>query len=138
MTIKPGYESLASVLNMALEQAQHQKGDERHTRNGKESNFIDQYMMRGASIHGIGGPLFQAGKKIEEVYSLPTNEAKIAELLGAINYIAGAVLMLQGQEIVRNDTKNCMDKPATITASEIINEMEIGIDTSRRYLRKPK
>lgn len=120
MTIKPGYESLAVVLNLALEQAQSEKGSERHTRNGKEANFTDQYMIRGSRIHGMNGPLFQAGKKIEEVYSLPTKEAKIEELLGAINYIAGAVMWLQKeQELVPNDTKDCTDTPATITAKDI-------------------
>lgn len=47
---------------------------------------------------GLGYPLGQAVKKIYESQRLPTKQPAIAELLGAINYIAAAVIVLEEKE----------------------------------------
>jgi len=48
---------------------------------------------------GIGGPLFQAMKKCQEATRLPTVERQTTELLGAINYLAAAVILLREQQV---------------------------------------
>lgn len=87
----PGYETLAAVLQRAYDQAAKGKGKERHA-NGEP--FDEQVMQDGAKRFGVGGLLFQAYKKSEESQRLPQDRA-IVELLGAINYLAGAVIALE-------------------------------------------
>lgn len=87
----PGYESLADVLRRAYEQAAVGKGQERHAQG---EPFHRQVMQDGARRFGVGGLLFQAFKKSEESQRLPQDKA-IAELLGAINYLAGAVIAIE-------------------------------------------
>jgi len=87
----PGYESLAGVLKLAYDQASVGKGDERHA---KGQPFDKQVMQVGADQFGVGSLLFQAFKKAEESQRLPHDRA-VAELLGAINYLAGAVIALE-------------------------------------------
>lgn len=84
----PGYELLADVLHRAFNQAAIGKGKERHA-NGEP--FDEQVMQDGARRFGVGALLFQAFKKSEESQRLPV-ERGIAELLGAIVYLAGAVI----------------------------------------------
>lgn len=87
-----GYESLADVLSRAYEQASEGKGKERHASEGQA--FEDQPMMAiNQSLGSIDGFLFQAAKKAQEARRLPAGRAQ-AELLGAINYLAGAVIAL--------------------------------------------
>lgn len=83
-----GYESLADVLARAFDQAAHGKGKERHA-NGEP--FTDQVMQDGAKRFGTGALLFQAFKKSEESQRLPLDRG-VNELLGAIVYLAGAVI----------------------------------------------
>jgi hypothetical protein len=87
----PGYEKLADVLVLAYDQAASGKGHERHA---KGQPFHEQVMQVGAAQFGVGALLFQAFKKSEEAQRLPKNRA-IAELLGAINYLAGAVIAIE-------------------------------------------
>lgn len=87
---KPGYELLCVVLSDAFNQAAHGKGHDRHA-NGEA--FEKQVMADMARRFGIGALLGQAFKKSEESQRLPYVQAR-RELLGAINYIAGAVLEL--------------------------------------------
>lgn len=87
----PGYESLADVLRRAYEQAAVGKGQERHAQG---EPFHRQVMQDGARRFGVGGLLFQAFKKSEESQRLQQDKA-IAELLGAINYLAGAVIAIE-------------------------------------------
>lgn len=87
---KPGYESLTKVLSDAFDQAAHGKGHDRHA-NGEP--FDKQVMSDMARRFGIGSPLGQAFKKCEESQRLPYDAAR-RELLGAINYIAGAIIEL--------------------------------------------
>ena len=87
-----GYECLANVLQMAYNQAAVGKGVERHAAVGEP--FADQVMQVGAAKFGTGALLFQAFKKSEESQRLPHDRA-VNELLGAIVYLAGAVIALE-------------------------------------------
>ncbi|HZZ06302.1 hypothetical protein [Paraburkholderia sp.] len=87
----PGYDSLASVLRRAFEQASKGKGAERHA---QSSPFEAQPMQTISELVGIGFTLGQAMKKAQEAQRLP-HDAAIRELLGAINYIAGAVIFME-------------------------------------------
>jgi hypothetical protein len=93
----PGYESLAEVLQRAYNQAAVGKGVERHSAAGEP--FHEQVMQIGAAKFGVGSLLFQAFKKSEESQRLPHDRA-VNELLGAINYLAGAVIALE----IKKDT----------------------------------
>lgn len=88
-----GYESLAGVLHEAYAQAAVGKGHERHS-NGER--FEDQVMGDMAHRFGVGALLGQAFKKSEESQRLD-DERGIKELLGAINYLAGAVIAIRRQ-----------------------------------------
>jgi len=88
----PGYEQLASVLERAYQQAAVGKGAQRHVNAGEP--FHEQVMQIGAKRFGVGCLLFQAFKKSEEAQRLPVDRA-VAELLGAINYLAGAVIAIE-------------------------------------------
>lgn len=92
-----GYHTLANVLQMAYNQAARGKGVERHAAVGEP--FHQQVMQIGAAKFGIGALLFQAFKKSEESQRLEHDRA-VNELLGAINYLAGAVIAL---ELARGD-----------------------------------
>lgn len=86
-----GYESLAMVLQRAFVQAAHGKGKERHAQG---EAFDHQVMQDMARRFGVGALLGQAFKKSEESQRLPQDRA-VNELLGAINYLAGAVIALE-------------------------------------------
>lgn len=90
----PGYEELATVLVRAFEQAAHGKGKERHAQG---EPFTQQVMQDMARRFGVGALLGQAFKKSEESQRLPHDKA-VAELLGAINYLAGAVIAMEGRQ----------------------------------------
>ena len=85
----PGYEKLADVLQRAYNQAAHGKGKERHARD--DEPFHEQVMAEMAKRFGTGALLGQAYKKSEESQRLPLDRG-VAELLGAIVYLAGAVI----------------------------------------------
>lgn len=87
----PGYECLAEILQAAMDQASKGKGAERHA---NELPFDRQPMQRISDAVGVGFCIGQAMKKAEESQVLPEGR-DVAELLGAINYLAGAVLFLQ-------------------------------------------
>ncbi len=87
--VKPGYEGLAAVLDDALEQAQSGKGKERHARG---EVFEDQLICELGCQVGLGFLLGQAIKKAVESQRLPGKRG-IAELHGAINYLAAAALL---------------------------------------------
>lgn len=90
-----GYETLEEVLKDALKQAAIGKGRTRHANNRP---FTQQPMQDLIRQHGLGFATGQAAKKAQEVHGLPTAETKIHELLGAINYLAGAVVSLRQAE----------------------------------------
>jgi hypothetical protein len=90
----PGYEKLARALIAAYDQAAAGKGKERHANN---QPFEDQPMSTiNRALGSIDGFLYQAHKKSLESKRLPLPRAQ-AELLGAINYLAGAYIELQRQ-----------------------------------------
>lgn len=86
-----GYESLRDVLDRAYAQASSGKGAERH---GQDKPFDQQPMQELISLYGPGFALGQAAKKAQESQRLPAGR-DVAELLGAINYLAGAVIALE-------------------------------------------
>lgn len=90
----PGYGALENVLSRAYNQAASGKGNERHA----AGEPFDQQPMQtiSALVGGDGGLLFQAIKKIHESQRL-NHAAGIAELLGAINYLAGAIIYREAQ-----------------------------------------
>jgi len=97
LAVRPGYESLAFVLNAALEQAQEGKGKERHA---SGEPFERQKICEITRRVGLGGPAFQVVKKTEEAVRLLErgNPAQAVEdLLGAINYAAAMVILVQEQ-----------------------------------------
>ncbi len=99
VTATPGYGLLASVLDEALIQAQSGKGALRHAKSGEY--FEDQKIMEITRRVGLGGPAFQAVKKVYEAKdAAERGETKAAErdLLGAINYCAAMVLKIRERE----------------------------------------
>lgn len=90
-----GYQCLADILQRAHDQAAYGKGAERHA-NGKP--YDRQPMQDLIRLHGVGFATGQASKKAGEALSLPTTERKVAEILGAINYLAGAIIAIEAGE----------------------------------------
>lgn len=93
-----GYGPLADVLQRAYYQAAGGKGKERHAQ-GKP--FVEQPMQELISLYGLGFALGQAGKKAQESQRLPREKA-VHELLGAIVYLAGAVVALEAEKRAEN------------------------------------
>mgnify|MGYP007089868407 CR=1 FL=1 len=91
MTNVKGYDSLRDVLDRAFAQAATGKGHERHA---VCKPFDQQPMQELISLYGVGFALGQAAKKAQESQRLPAGR-DVAELLGAINYLAGAVIALE-------------------------------------------
>lgn len=87
----PDYESLRDVLMRAYLQASDGKGKERHA---CDLPFDEQPMQMLCRLYGPGFALGQAGKKMQEAQRL-SHDAAIRELLGAINYVAGAIIHLE-------------------------------------------
>ena len=86
------YLSLWSTLQDAWSQAAFGKGKDRHQKN--DEPFEDQPICMFARRVGIGFPLGQAMKKIDEAARMEP-EAAVNELFGAINYLAAAVIVLR-------------------------------------------
>lgn len=86
------YAALRRVYKAAVEQASAGKGKERHAQDGEA--FEDQQIMEiGRRLGSNHFELGQAVKKAYESARLPRDRAK-AELLGAMNYLAAAYLLL--------------------------------------------
>lgn len=98
----PGYEKLEDVLSRAVGQAAHGKGKERHVTTVGEP-FEKQKICEIARRVGHGYLLGQAIKKAEESCVLD-EPAAIRELLGAINYLAADVIILDEQ--IARETKH--------------------------------
>ena len=95
---EPGYEKLAYELQRAYDQAARGKGKERHAQVNEP--FHTQVMADGAKRFGVGSLLFQAYKKAEESQRLPFDRA-LAELHGAMVYLAGAAIELRRLEALK-------------------------------------
>lgn len=90
----PGYESLSNVLQRAYAQAALGKGAERHA---GARPFSEQPMQSISDLLGShDGLLYQAMKKVQESKRLD-KDAGVRELLGAINYLAGAVIFIEAR-----------------------------------------
>lgn len=87
-----GYESLVQVYQDAVIQASKGKGRERHASEGEA--YEDQIICEVARRVGLGYPLGQAVKKIYESQRIG-GERGVAELLGALNYVAAAVIVMR-------------------------------------------
>ena len=90
--IPKGFESLASVFQMAIEQAAKGKGKERH-QDSEDQPFHEQDIVK--ELITFGGPeaaIFQARKKAKESLRFSDHTHTVPELLGAINYLAAAVI----------------------------------------------
>ena len=98
------YAELRRVLDDAIEQASGGKGAERHDPNSEP--FEDQQIVQLCEWMGSNqGDIFQACKKAVESVGLPPERAR-AELLGAINYLAAAVLVLDRRDRRRTTVEN--------------------------------
>lgn len=98
LPVPDGYESLAAVLQEALDQAAHGKGLERHA---DDRPFHDQPIMRETQAVGLGFPAGQARKKILEAVHCCNDhpERAVADLLGAINYTAATVIAIRAMMV---------------------------------------
>jgi len=94
MKIEEQYNTLATVLSMAFDQASVGKGKVRHADNEPFDKQIICEVSRRLQNHPTAAPLFQAVKKIYESGRL-NPPAAIHELLGAINYTAAAIILLK-------------------------------------------
>ena len=105
------YDRLSGILQRAYNQAAIGKGAERHA---NELPFDQQPMQKVISLYGIGFALGQAAKKMQEAQRMDTDPA-INELLGAINYIAGAIIALEDS---RPQAANDNSVPTAILEAE--------------------
>lgn len=95
----PGYEQLAQVLRAAYDQAAAGKGAERHARGNA---FHEQHMQTISDLLSSDrGMAFQAIKKLTEGLDFAEDDRFERELLGAINYIAGAIIWRRRQAAKR-------------------------------------
>jgi hypothetical protein len=89
------YFPLERILDMAYDQASEGKGKARHAK--KDEPFKKQKICEITRRVGLGYPLGQAIKKAEEAQRLPY-PANVQEILGAINYLAAAVIIMEEDE----------------------------------------
>ena len=80
------YNDLKTALDAALAQARSGKGSARHSTG---QDFREQPIMTITRTHGVGFPMGQAAKKIQEASRMQPDDAR-HELLGAIVYLAAA------------------------------------------------
>lgn len=92
--IPVGYESLGIVFSKAMAQAAYGKGKERHA-NGEP--FEEQKICKISKAVGVGFAVGQALKKAEEAMRLE-KEAGLREILGAINYLAAAYIVINAND----------------------------------------
>jgi hypothetical protein len=88
---------LQQVFDQAIQQATKGKG-ERH--GGDATPFMEQPWVHYGKMHGRGFLTGQAAKKLEEAASTREGEAFVQEALGAIVYIAMAILKEQERKEV--------------------------------------
>lgn len=90
------YGALEDVFNDAHDQASEGKGKERHACG---EPFEQQTICQTTRAHGIGFATGQAEKKARESHRLlgmeNGRERAVAELLGAINYLAAAIIVIR-------------------------------------------
>lgn len=97
MKTEEGYEKLVAVFQAAHDQAAHGKGKERHA-NGLP--FHEQRMQSiSKTLASADGMAYQVVKKMTEGLQFADHAKREAELLGAINYLAGIVIYHREKEI---------------------------------------
>lgn len=97
------YAPLMDTLKRAYAQAASGKGKERHA---NDKPFMEQPMMEIGRMVGVGFLTGQAIKKAQEAGGMldrGSHESAKAELLGAINYLAGAYLLISEHQAVDGD-----------------------------------
>lgn len=108
---EPGYERLVAVMKAAHNQAAHGKGKERHA---NDLPFEEQRMLSICKLQGSpDGMTYQVIKKLTEGLAMPEHHRKVAELYGAINYLAGIVIFLedlQGEPVAAAHCHTCDDE----------------------------
>jgi hypothetical protein len=103
MSRKNPYKALRDVHIQAYIQASEGKGVERHSMG---ESFEDQPICVLTRQLGLGFPLGQAMKKIIESQKLAKFPGRSkAELLGAINYLAAAIIVLEEQVVALSKVK---------------------------------
>lgn len=89
---------LEHVFDGCLQQAVSGKGEQRH---GKGTPFMEQPWLFHARRHGLGFLTGQAEKKLGEAQGFEDDARWEAEMLGAINYMAMAVIYRRLQRAER-------------------------------------
>lgn len=93
--VSDGYEHLRAILDAAHDQAAYGKGRDRHA---NELPFVQQPIMQITRDEGLGFPIGQARKKASEAHRMAKRceyDRAEADLLGAIVYLAAAVLAIR-------------------------------------------
>lgn len=93
------YTALAGVFDLAMEQAAQGKGAERHA---SGERFEEQVMVRLTGLYGLGFPFGQVAKKCQEAARMvgwEQPDRAVAEILGAMNYLAGAVIAIHNGDV---------------------------------------
>jgi hypothetical protein len=104
MSKRSPFYSLRDVFIQAEAHARS-KGNDRHALDDKQK-FEDQPICTLTRQLGLGFPLGQAMKKVLESQNLMRFPGRAkAELLGAINYIAAAIIVLEEQAVVKSKEK---------------------------------
>lgn len=101
-----GYEKLEAVLQAAFDQASVGKGAERHA---DDKPFHEQPMQQIAARRGLGFILGQADKKSEEAQGMLQRgevDAFEREILGAIVYLAGAIVFAKARAVPPENWRN--------------------------------
>jgi hypothetical protein len=92
---RPQYLKLRRVLDLAYAQAAVGKGKVRHSNvQSIELDFESQPICTLTRMYGLGFPVGQAAKKAHEAVEIAGDHG-MQELLGAINYLAAAYLVLE-------------------------------------------
>lgn len=89
------YDDLHEILSAAYSQAAFGNGKDRHA-NGRP--FSRQPIMEIGRMCGLGYPTGQAQKKTQEavgMFSRGEHDRAEAEMLGAINYLAAAIMLIR-------------------------------------------
>lgn len=98
LTPERGYEKLVEVLGAAHHQAAMGKGKERHA---NEKPFEQQRMLSIARTmkDPAASLAYQVSKKVTEGLQFDDPARTVVELLGAINYLAGMVILIQERPV---------------------------------------
>lgn len=107
----PGFDDLALTLSEAFDQAAHGKGAARH---GLGQPFAAQPMQQLIRLNGLGFATGQASKKASEALRMLASgntsaEAAVNELLGAIVYLAAAVVAVRA-DVARPEAERVLTR----------------------------